>query len=668
MKQKAKNLTTGSITAEQRQELEMLAAMPDGDISTADIQELSPETLKTGTGRDFYRPIKKPISLRIDADIIDWLKDTGQGYQTRTNQVLRNLMLRDKGTKYKDSKLSRATRSLTSGLDSLERSMAGESSDFAQIEMKTLAAPLPREVEGDHLSSEALEWAKTHVLKFGDTDIFPVPFEYEALAHGWLSLRPLLERLDLGSYQVRPDRRVLVVKPGGGFRAVTQLDPIDHLIYTAAVYECAKKIEEARIPAEENVACSYRIDPTPQGSFFKCGSGWDTFHNRSKQLAQTPEYSHVLVADIADFYNRLGHHRIQNALEMANVPLERSQHLESFLSKLTARQSQGIPVGPFASILLAEACLVDVDNFLMRNSFVFTRYVDDFHIYCRTRREAIDAKHRLSSYLFSVHRLSLEGHKSSIYPVSKFLKDELQSPKEQQERAKLRALNEIYEALAEENGPYWHEDPDEEIQSECDLTAERDSFIDLFKLCVEKSPLHLGLARHLLRKATKRRTNVLNDLVFHNLSSLVPAFRDVVNYLAVTISRATAKNRGTELLNFAEKSDYADLPFIQMWIIELFCRRPDLVEEPRAMSYAASVSTHLGLRPSALIAMRYGRIDWVRAKKETWRNHEAWDRRAIVQASSILPVGEKRPFLSMVAEQGDPVDRVVAQSALNERR
>jgi uncharacterized protein (DUF4415 family) len=40
----------------------------------------------------FYRPIKKSLTIRIDADILDWLKRQGKGYQTRINGLLRNAM------------------------------------------------------------------------------------------------------------------------------------------------------------------------------------------------------------------------------------------------------------------------------------------------------------------------------------------------------------------------------------------------------------------------------------------------------------------------------------------------------------------------------------------------------------------------------------------------
>jgi uncharacterized protein (DUF4415 family) len=41
----------------------------------------------------FYRPIKKPVTLRLDADVVAWFQKQGPGYQTRINRALRKLML-----------------------------------------------------------------------------------------------------------------------------------------------------------------------------------------------------------------------------------------------------------------------------------------------------------------------------------------------------------------------------------------------------------------------------------------------------------------------------------------------------------------------------------------------------------------------------------------------
>ena len=41
---------------------------------------------------EYYKPIKKPVTLRLDADVLAWFKKQGRGYQTRINRALREAM------------------------------------------------------------------------------------------------------------------------------------------------------------------------------------------------------------------------------------------------------------------------------------------------------------------------------------------------------------------------------------------------------------------------------------------------------------------------------------------------------------------------------------------------------------------------------------------------
>jgi uncharacterized protein (DUF4415 family) len=45
---------------------------------------------------EMYRPLKKPVTLRLDADVLAWFKAQGRGYQTRINSALRGVMMREK--------------------------------------------------------------------------------------------------------------------------------------------------------------------------------------------------------------------------------------------------------------------------------------------------------------------------------------------------------------------------------------------------------------------------------------------------------------------------------------------------------------------------------------------------------------------------------------------
>lgn len=74
-------------------EREMLRALKDRPIDFSDIPELPPDAFKNAVRGKFYRPVKQAVSLRLDADVLAWLKKDGDGYQTRVNQMLRERML-----------------------------------------------------------------------------------------------------------------------------------------------------------------------------------------------------------------------------------------------------------------------------------------------------------------------------------------------------------------------------------------------------------------------------------------------------------------------------------------------------------------------------------------------------------------------------------------------
>ena len=85
--------TLSPLTAAQREHLAGLATLPDEAIDTSDIPELSDEVWSAGVRGRFYRPVKQQITARVDADVLDWLKSQGRGYQGRLNAILRREML-----------------------------------------------------------------------------------------------------------------------------------------------------------------------------------------------------------------------------------------------------------------------------------------------------------------------------------------------------------------------------------------------------------------------------------------------------------------------------------------------------------------------------------------------------------------------------------------------
>ncbi len=78
------------LNRKQTREIRALARMKDSKIDLSDAPE-SPYWNRAVVGK-FYRPIKKPLTIRLDADVLEWLKSQGKGYQTRLNSLLRAAM------------------------------------------------------------------------------------------------------------------------------------------------------------------------------------------------------------------------------------------------------------------------------------------------------------------------------------------------------------------------------------------------------------------------------------------------------------------------------------------------------------------------------------------------------------------------------------------------
>lgn len=78
------------LTPEQAAELRALGTLPDDQIDTRDMPE---QRDWSGARRGlFFRPVKKQLTLRLDADVVEWFKaraPNGEGYQTSINSALR---------------------------------------------------------------------------------------------------------------------------------------------------------------------------------------------------------------------------------------------------------------------------------------------------------------------------------------------------------------------------------------------------------------------------------------------------------------------------------------------------------------------------------------------------------------------------------------------------
>ena len=77
-----------------RRELERQAAAEGSEIDLSDGDVPDVANWDGAVRGKFYRPVKKSVTIRIDADVLAWFKSLGGKYQTRINHVLRDFMLK----------------------------------------------------------------------------------------------------------------------------------------------------------------------------------------------------------------------------------------------------------------------------------------------------------------------------------------------------------------------------------------------------------------------------------------------------------------------------------------------------------------------------------------------------------------------------------------------
>lgn len=187
---------------------------------------------------------------------------------------------------------------------------------------------------------------------------------------------------------------IAVPKSRYTFRTVAHMSLIDTLKYTSLVFLIGKTIEKNRLP--KSIVFSNRFDSR---KLRLDRSNYDGFRAESKKLSDSGRYRVKVITDIANFYDRLNLHKLENILKEKSCEPTVVKKLNAILTQWSQQQSFGIPVGSDASRLLAEAMLIDADRELADHRVKFIRYVDDYRIFCGSQERAYEAMQLLDRAL-----------------------------------------------------------------------------------------------------------------------------------------------------------------------------------------------------------------------------------------------------------------------------
>lgn len=266
----------------------------------------------------------------------------------------------------------------------------------------------------------AFDRAVKNVATRGDTDVFPFPIENHVLHDKSDDVVSLLLRIsnDVRAFMAStPITHHSSLAPVGyaGYRWTTQIDPVWNVYLLGVVASLAPAIEQARIDPEEETVFSYRYDSDPANGLFEA-DGWRKFQERCLDLAS--QHRFVVSVDIADFYSRIYHHRLENALqEVDDSSSERTRQIISILTKISDGTSYGLPVGGNAARLLSELVLNRVDRLLLAETEAgeFCRYADDYRFFVNDIQSAHRCIGMLSEKLMRNEGFSLQKAKTRIF-------------------------------------------------------------------------------------------------------------------------------------------------------------------------------------------------------------------------------------------------------------
>jgi hypothetical protein len=469
----------------------------------------------------------------------------------------------------------------------------------------------------------------------GNNLFFPEPPEHKVIEAHWPDIRSELSKIDLDIYTGYESCEMFAPKNRLNIRRVTQLHPYDLILYTALVLELREDITRNRLPPEEKAVFSYRAEGAEPHFLYNREPNFSHFKERLRELGS--EGVLFGITDIADFYPRIYQHRLKNALLSAtgNSKEDEIRCLEKMLFRFADGASYGIPIGPLASRVLAEALLIDVDSTLRSLKIEFVRFADDYIIVANRIEDAEYGIRALAETLYLNHGLTLQTAKTKIKTAAEYLQSFQNYDEKEQERRKLVDIvggyhdtQESYEELSEDDqglidGLNLSEMLEEALEGEGDIDYQEISFI--------------------LSRLSSLKDSDLIPIVLDNIEKLFPVAHSVGRFFQefTSLKEPIQKQVTEKLLEPIENREHAS-EYYAVWILNLFFHHEgwnnaaslirifQQAESQAVKRYAALALSKSGTRAEVLMAMR------------SFNNSTSFVRSALLMASEKLGADERK--------------------------
>ncbi len=494
--------------------------------------------------------------------------------------------------------------------------------------------------------SEVIRVSLKNIAKYGDTDIFPFPFERNLFFDRPNECRKLL--LDLHSHfdqflATYPPVTIESLTQVGytGFRWASQIEPFWNAYYLALVIAIADQIESIRIPKEEGVVFSYRFRWNEDESKLFEDITWLDYRRRAIELSRTAQF--VILTDVSNFYHSIYHHNIDNALTRLPDPGEVPYRLRRLLFHFSKNVSYGLPIGGPASRILSELSLDSVDQNLFRRRIPYCRYSDDFTLFCASRAEAYETLVFLSEKLFN-EGLVLNKNKTRILSADEFRETSaFLDPK--------GGGADVVEATDEQKllhiairfDPY---SPNAEEEYEALKTAVREvDIVGILGREVAKAAIDTTVTKQAINAIRAldefgRDGAIQTLLAPTNLNVLLPVFSTVMRLIRGLYEELGASTKAfidESLIHiYEEDSHLLSVELNLTYFLQALAVSPSGRKEEILIEVYERIPNPLLRRQIILAMARWKRFYWLKDVKNKYSGLSEWEKRAFLIASYVL--------------------------------
>lgn len=515
-----------------------------------------------------------------------------------------------------------------------------------------------------------------NITKYGDTDIFPFPVENHIFFDKKMSVIDLLLDID-ANFESRlaeyPPTNYSALAPVSytGFRWATQIDPLWNGYFLGIVLSIAEEIERSRIPPTRNIVFSYRYlwDEGTKELFDK-SYNWRSFIEHSLNIAKESKY--VVTCDISEFYPRLNHHRLENALKHLNLKGNQPSKIMAFLSNFSGTYSVGMPVGGPAARILSELYLNQVDNLLLVAGIKFCRFADDYHIFCDTYEDAFKSLVFISEKLLQNLVLQLQKSKTRIMSGLEFIatsplgKEDEDAP-EDREAPSLKEQSQGLMRISLRFDPY-SATAFEDYEA---LRAELKKFdiLAILKSELVKSRIHISLSKKLvsaLRYLDQEKRNYAATSLVLNADLLYPIYSNVL-YVIKDIYGELDDESSASIISFVRSLIYKKSHVMQVDLNVAYAVRliscDKSFENEELLNSVYKETNSIAIRRDIILAMaRWKAWHWLSDLRNSFRTLSPLERRAFVIASYQLR-DEGKHWREHIGRELSPLEKLVQQWA-----